>query len=201
MTLFAALRALWFRTVVPARVAAAGVKTSGSVRFYGMPLISQVSGSFIEIGAGCVLCSDARYTALGVNHPVILRTLSSSAVIRIGANTGISGASICAVVSVSIGADCLIGANAIIADTDFHPLEAESRRSNSDPARVRSSPIHIGDNVFLGAGAVVLKGVTIGNDSVIGAGSVVRDDVPPASIALGNPAIVVGSVPGSEIKS
>lgn len=197
MNPIAALRAIWFRTAVPLWVLATGVRSCQGVRFFGLPVISRVPGSTIEIGEACVICSDSRYTALGVSHPVVLRTIAPGALIRIGANTGISGASICAAACVTIGADCLIGADTIIADTDFHPIEPDNRRGNSDAARVRSKPIHIGDNVFLGARVLVLKGVTIGNDSVVGAGSIVRDDIPPASIAFGNPAIVVGSVRNS----
>jgi acetyltransferase-like isoleucine patch superfamily enzyme len=200
MNLIAALRAFWFRTAVPLRVRADGVRAFRGVRFFGMPIIARAPGSSIELGEASVLCSDSRYTALGVSHPVILRTLSPGALIQIGANTGISGASICAATGITIGADCLIGADTIIADTDFHPIEPHSRRGRSGAAQVRSRPIHIGDNVFLGARVVVLKGVTIGRDSVIGAGSIVRHNIPAGSIALGNPAAVVGSVRASAIE-
>ena len=190
----ASIRAVWFKTAVPLLVRAAGVQSRGRVRFFGSPIVSRIPGSSIELGHGCVLCSDSRYTALGVSHPVILRTLSSMAFIRIGPNTGVSGASLCAAVGITIGSNCLIGADVLIADTDFHSIRPLGRRANLDPARINSKAVHIGDNVFLGARAVVLKGVTIGSDSVVGAGSVVRHDIPAGSIAFGNPAVIVGSV-------
>jgi maltose O-acetyltransferase len=74
--------------------------------------------------------------------------------------------------------------------TPTHPLSAEARRAKWEAAR----PITIDDNVWIGGLAVICPGVTIGKDSVIGAGAVVTKDVPAGSIAVGNPARVVGSV-------
>jgi acetyltransferase-like isoleucine patch superfamily enzyme len=88
---------------------------------------------------------------------------------------------------ITIGDDSLIGHNAVIA-TLQHDI-APSRRSNLIPL-----PVVIGCNVWLGANVTVLPGVTIGNDSVIGAGSVVTKDVPSRSIAIGSPARVVRTI-------
>ncbi|MBD7957756.1 sugar O-acetyltransferase [Microbacterium sp. Sa4CUA7] len=89
---------------------------------------------------------------------------------------------------ITIGDDCLIGHNVVIAtlNHDMRP----SRRSDLIP-----SPVVIGRNVWLGANVTVLPGVTIGDDAVVGAGSVVTKDVPAASIAVGSPARVVREVP------
>jgi acetyltransferase-like isoleucine patch superfamily enzyme len=92
---------------------------------------------------------------------------------------------------VLIGEHCLIGANVLIADNDMHPLSAEARRRNEAVAKEVIKPVCIGDDVWIGAGCYILKGVTIGNGSVIGAGSVVVKNVPPGSIAVGNPARTV----------
>ena len=78
--------------------------------------------------------------------------------------------------------------------TATHPLEADVRRSGLEYAR----PIRIGHDVWIGGGAIILPGVTIGDRSVIGAGSVVVDDVPPASIVVGNPARIVRPLEGRE---
>jgi acetyltransferase-like isoleucine patch superfamily enzyme len=88
---------------------------------------------------------------------------------------------------ITIGDDCLIGHNAVIA-TLQHDI-APSRRSDLIP-----SPVVIGRNVWLGANVTVLPGVTIGDDAVIGAGSVVTKDVPARTIAVGSPARVVRSI-------
>ena len=71
-------------------------------------------------------------------------------------------------------------------DNDFHRIEPERRLE-----RPESRPITIDDNVWIGARVIVLAGVTIGADSCIGAGSVVIDDIPPRSLAVGVPARVI----------
>jgi acetyltransferase-like isoleucine patch superfamily enzyme len=88
---------------------------------------------------------------------------------------------------ISIGDDCLIGHNAVIATLqhDIHP----SRRGDLIP-----SPVVIGRNVWLGANVTVLPGVTIGDDAVIGAGSIVTKDIPVGTIAVGSPARVVRTI-------
>lgn len=89
---------------------------------------------------------------------------------------------------VTIGNDCLIGTACMITDHDGHPV-SPYRRMEKDSVRAEEiRPVSIGDNVWIGTGATILKGVTIGTGSVIGAKSVVTKDVPPYSIASGNPA-------------
>jgi acetyltransferase-like isoleucine patch superfamily enzyme len=85
---------------------------------------------------------------------------------------------------VSIGSDCFLGPMVQIYDSDFHAVEPE-RRSAEPPLR---APVRIGDHVFIGASAIILKGVRVGDGSVIGAGAVVTRDVPERSMAAGNPA-------------
>lgn len=188
--LYRVKRAWWTRAVMPG-VRAAGVEMGDKVQIQGRPIVSLVKGSRIPIGARCVLCSDSQATALGVNHPVVLRTLRPGAEIVIGADTGISGASICAAIQVKIGDHCLLGANVMVADTDFHALAAHNRRYNTRLEDIAAKPVQIGNNVFLGAGVIVLIGVSIGDNAIIGAGSVVTRDVPANVIVAGNPALVV----------
>lgn len=90
------------------------------------------------------------------------------------------GATIVAHVSISIGDDCRIGDYVGIYDTDYHPVE--------QGAEVRRAPVVIGRNVWLGRGAIVLPGVTIGDHAVVGAGSVITSDVPARTLVAGNPA-------------
>lgn len=183
------------------RLFAEAVDVAAGVTLIGVPIVQRAAGSRIDIGPGVVLCSTSRGTALGVAHPVVLRTLRPDAKLSIGADTGISGATICAAVSVRIGARCLIGADAMIVDTDFHPLAPEGRRHAGDGAGTASAAVVIGDDVFLGARCVVLKGVNVGAGSVVGCGAVVVSDVPCGSIVAGNPARVVGTVPGGLSKA
>jgi maltose O-acetyltransferase len=86
---------------------------------------------------------------------------------------------------VRIGADVQIGPNVQIL-TATHPLDPEQRRSGWEAAE----PITIDDNVWLGGGAIVLPGVTIGRDTVVGAGAIVTRDLPAGVVAVGNPARV-----------
>jgi acetyltransferase-like isoleucine patch superfamily enzyme len=88
---------------------------------------------------------------------------------------------------ISIGRGCLIGPGVHLYDSDFHVLEAGARGS----APPRRAAVDVADEVFIGSNAIILKGVTIGRGSVVGAGAVVARDVPPSSIVAGNPAQVV----------
>lgn len=87
-----------------------------------------------------------------------------------------------------IGDDVLIGPNVSLITTG-HPLEPSQRR-----ARVVAKPIVIERNVWIAAGATVIGGVTVGENSVVGAGSVVTRDVPPNTFVAGNPAQVIRSI-------
>jgi maltose O-acetyltransferase len=90
------------------------------------------------------------------------------------------------VAPITIGADCQIGPNVQLL-TPIHPLDPDLRRDKWEQA----SPIVLGDNVWLGGGVIVLPGVTIGPDSVVGAGAVVSRDLPGGVLAVGTPARVV----------
>jgi acetyltransferase-like isoleucine patch superfamily enzyme len=111
--------------------------------------------------------------------------------VKIGDNVGLSGCSITALERVTIGNRVLVGAGVLIVDTDAHPLHPADRLRGLPPA---ISPVEIADDVFIGARAIILKGVHVGQGAVIGAGSVVTSDVPAFKIAAGNPARVVAEV-------
>lgn len=184
----------WWQFYVPIRLRGMGVVLGKDARFYGMPIVRMTKGSSIFLGDRVVLCSDSRFTDLGVNHPVVLRTLRPGAKIAIGNDCGISGGSICAAISVTIGNECLLGANVTIADTDFHAIKPAGRRFNANPADIGTVPINIADNVFIGTGAVVLKGVSIGSNSVIGAMTTVNKNVQSNVVMAGAPARFVKEV-------
>jgi maltose O-acetyltransferase len=107
--------------------------------------------------------------------------------LRVGARTFANfGLVVLDVAPIVIGDDVQIGPNVQLLAA-IHPVEAEARRSKWESGR----PIVIGDNVWLGGGAIVLAGVTVGEDSVIGAGAVGTRDIPPNVVAVGNPARVI----------
>lgn len=91
---------------------------------------------------------------------------------------------------VDIGEDVQVGPNVQLL-TATHPLEPGPRREKWESA----APITIGDNVWLGGGVIVCPGVIIGNNTVVGAGSVVTRDLPPDVVAVGAPARVVRELP------
>jgi acetyltransferase-like isoleucine patch superfamily enzyme len=88
---------------------------------------------------------------------------------------------------IRIRREALIGSGVIIYDSDFHDLHPARRRGG----RPAMAPVEIGRNAFIGDRAIILKGVTIGADAVVGAGSVVTTDVPAGVVVAGNPARVV----------
>jgi acetyltransferase-like isoleucine patch superfamily enzyme len=88
-----------------------------------------------------------------------------------------------------------VGANSTIVDTDFHPLTPAGRAR--DFLAGAHAPIVIEDDVFIGMQSLILKGVTIGRGSVVGAGSVVTRDVPAGVVVAGNPATVVKELENS----
>lgn len=122
------------------------------------------------------------------NGEALVQARNKEAVVSIGARTATSNnISIVATQSITIGCDCIIGDNVFIVDSDFHNVEPELRRQ---PIRF-SNPVIIGDNVWLGSRAMVLKGVNIGNNSVVAAGAVVVKSVPENVLVAGVPAKVV----------
>lgn len=163
----------------------------GDVRIFGWPEIAAVPGSTLRLGRGVKLISESAFNEIGVAHACTLRTMGPGAEIVVGDGVGMSGTSVCATTSVRIGARTLLGADTLVTDTDSHALSAEDRASRRPAA---SAPVVMGEDVFVGARSVVLKGVTIGDGAVIGACSVVTRDVPAGAIAAGVPAKVVGWV-------
>lgn len=160
-------------------------------RFYGLPRIQTRTRGSIRIGTHFSANSHWRYNTVGIFQPVTLKTVTHEATITIGRNVGVSGCTISAAERIVIDDDVLIGAGCLIADSDFHPIAYEHRDM---PEKTLNAPVHICAGAFIGARSIVLKGVTIGRGSVVGAGSVVTRDIPPGVIAAGNPARVVRTI-------
>jgi acetyltransferase-like isoleucine patch superfamily enzyme len=95
---------------------------------------------------------------------------------------------------IRIGHRALLGSGVTIYDSDFHDLDPRRRRGGQ-PAM---APVELGENVFVGDRVLILKGVTVGADSVVGAGSVVTGDIPAGVLAAGNPARVVRALESRE---
>lgn len=99
-----------------------------------------------------------------------------------------------AAASIRIGSDVLVSTGVRIHDNDGHPLDAARRRAGDPIGPDEVRPVVVEDGAWLGANAVILKGVTVGRDAIVGTGAVVTRDVAPATIVAGNPARVVKSL-------
>lgn len=93
--------------------------------------------------------------------------------------------------AVRIGKHCLLAGGVKVYDVDAHPIDAARRRAEEPFPPENSRPVIIEDDVWIGTRAMILKGVTIGARSIVGAGAVVTSDVPPDVVVAGNPARVV----------
>jgi len=165
------------------------VQMLGKVVFHGRPLLSVAPGSEFVMEGENTLASATRANPLGNFQPCVLRTLAPGAVLRLGRGVAMSGSVVCAARSIEIGEGTILGSGAMIIDNDFHEPLGEFGWSPNACSTAR--PVRIGRGCFIGARAIVLKGVTIGDRAVVGAGAVVSKDVPAGMLAIGNPARVV----------
>ena len=163
-----------------------GFQISSPIRLFGHPICSRFPGSSISLGSHVTLDSSPRANPLGGSSPCVLRTMTSAAHLTLGDRVGLSSSVIVAGNSIEIGEDTILGAGAMVLDNDFHaPGPGFSWLTEYSK---NSRPVKIGRGCFIGARAIVLKGVTLGDRVVIGAGSVVTKDVPSNSIVVGSPA-------------
>jgi acetyltransferase-like isoleucine patch superfamily enzyme len=148
----------------------------------------------LEIGPGVLFIGRltlARGTRLSLGaHCRIRKTVivNGGGHATVGEHTLLNGCWIGTSLRVDIGAWSLIS-DCNISDTDFHNLAPRERHLPATPKAL--APVVIGRNAWVGARSVVLKGTTIGDDSVVGSGSVVRGEVPAGVVVAGNPAVVV----------
>ena len=154
--------------------------------FCGQAMFWRTPESVIEIGDNCRFRSAIWSNKVGVNRPCMVSTLRPGARVSIGRHCGFTGTVVAAAEYIEIGDWVLCGANTTITDTDWHCVDPEQRRAPG-----AASPVHIANNVWLGMGVVVLKGVRIGEGAVVAANSVVTQDIPARVVAAGQPARVV----------
>lgn len=169
-----------------------GVSLGEGCSSYGLPKFRRHPRSLITIGAGCRFNSTHTSNLIGVNRPCIISTLSERAKIEVGSNCGFSGTVIGCASRISIGENVRCGANTLITDTDWH-----SDDSRTGP----NEPVTIEKNVWLGINVIVLKGVTICENTIVGAGSVVVRSLPPNVVAGGVPAKVLRSLEPQKVKT
>jgi acetyltransferase-like isoleucine patch superfamily enzyme len=180
------LNALWL-----AEARLRGVELGDRIILNGRPCLNRHPGSRIALADGVCLNSSLRSNPLGCSQPLVMRTLRPGAEIILGRGVGLSGNSVCAALRIHIGEGTFVGAGAMIFDNDFHAPLGEWSWGNAAPDNPK--PVIIGRGVFIGARAIILKGVTIGDRAIVGAGAVVTKDVPARTTAAGNPTRVITS--------
>ncbi len=155
--------------------------------FWGKMHFQRVPGSYISVGDNCRFRSATWSNLAGINRPCYICTLKQGAKIIIGKGSGFSGTVISAAESIEIGSNVLCGANVTITDTDWHNLDLSPENRKPAP----TAPVIIGSNVWLGMNVTILKGVTIGSNTIISANSTVTQNIPDNVIAAGLPAKVI----------
>ena len=166
-----------------------GLELGEAIILNGRPYLHRAHGSLIRLGSRVCLNSYLRSNPIGCSRPVSLRTMQAGAEIILGPGVGLSSTSVCAAKRVEIGEGTFVGAEAMIFDNDFHAPIGDWNWGDYTSDNPR--PVIIGKGVFIGARAIILKGVTIGDRAIVGAGSVVTKDVPAGQIAGGNPAKII----------
>jgi bifunctional N-acetylglucosamine-1-phosphate-uridyltransferase/glucosamine-1-phosphate-acetyltransferase GlmU-like protein len=163
----------------------ATVEVGEGVRFLGDLVVS---------GPGQVVIGD--HCVFRPGRATTIEVLSPDAVVELGDHCSVNGAALTATEEIRVGPWSLL-ARSWFVDTDFHSIQRDRRRPGVTAA---GAPIELGRNVWVATGAYIYKGVTIGDHSVVGAGSHVRRDVPADVVVIGNPAVVVShldpEVPG-----
>jgi acetyltransferase-like isoleucine patch superfamily enzyme len=169
----------------------AKIKYRGRVKFNGFTVLYAFPKSKIDfIGKGITVESQPLSNLLGLcQRSIIIARYGGK--IEIGEHCGISGSTIYAWESIKIGKYTRIGANCKIIDNDFHPIELAYRHKGLNKEYTRREPIEIGEDCFVGANSIILKGTKLGDNVIVGAGSVVHGTFPDNCVIAGNPAKVV----------
>ncbi len=165
-----------------------GVNLGSSVKLQGFPII--IKKGKIDIGSNTTVKSSFLSNLIGLYQRTVIVARTPEAYVSIGENVGMSGVTIYAREGVHIGKNCRIGGNTKILDNDFHPVDPQLRLEASNK-NMAVKPIEIGENVFIGCNCLILKGTVIGDNTTIGAGSVVSGEIPANCVAAGNPARII----------
>ena len=147
-----------------------------------------IRGARITIGDNFYLSSGNGVNPIASNLQADVY-VEPGATLTIGNNVGMSSTRLWIHESARIGNNVKIGGCVLITDTDAHPMDYMARRSSNEGTK--SAPVVIEDDVWIGAHCIILKGVTIGARSIIGAGSVVTKSIPADCVAAGNPCRVI----------
>lgn len=155
----------------------------GKINIQGLPVL-QIYGD-ATLGADITLTSSPHFNPAGSYKTMQQIYIKENAHLSIGKSSGLSGVTVVCWNNAFTGKNFSLGANVTIWDTDFHGIYFKNRCSFNF---IKTAPVHIGDDVWNGDNSTILKGVSIGNESTIGAGSLVNKDIPSDEIWAENPA-------------
>lgn len=172
---------MWWTPICRFKIYLWKIKIGEHASFTGNTIFCKKPGSSISIGNNCSFNSNSRFNFRGINHCCILSTGKSDAKLIIGNKCGFSGVSITCDKLIQIGNNVIVGANSKISDRNGH-----EDRYYYPPREVK-----IGNNVWVGMDVTIMPGVEIGDNSIIGAGSIVTKDIPANVVAAGNPCKVI----------
>lgn len=176
----------WARLSTRVQISSSNITIGRSWVAYGSPdMITHGNGSIV-IGDNFKFNSGKHFNIIGRNQTLTFQVWGK---LTIGNYVRMSGTTIICKNNVSIGDDVMIGGNVVIYDSDFHSLDSGKRNADpEDRSDVVSSPVVICRGAFIGAHTTILKGVVIGENAIVGLGSVVTKHIPANEIWGGNPA-------------
>ena len=178
------IRTLYFKLINNIIMKKNNVQYKDNIKING--IINLHNQGKISLGENLKINSGIKYNPIGGNINMSIH-VGENAKLTIGNNCAMSNVAICCKKEINIRDNVYIGGDCRIYDTDFHSIKLNYRIEKSDPD-IKTGSVLIEDGAFIGASCIILKGVKIGSNSVIGAGSVVTKDIPPNQIWCGNPA-------------
>ena len=182
----------WFWTAIfSLQCCMRGIPTGTALEIFGRCIIRKSPRSRIIIGSNVQIISSSWRSSTANCGASKLRTFYETASIIMSDHSGMTGGALIArSKTIRIGKRCMLAPNVTIMDSDFHILWPPARRHDTWETDM-DKDVTLEDDVWVGTGSIILKGVTIGQNSIIAAGSVVVADIPPNCLAGGNPARVL----------
>ncbi|MFV0469134.1 MAG: acyltransferase [Dysgonomonas sp.] len=179
-------RISWFITYLKFKLN--GVNFSADFESNGVPVTSISLKSTMTIGRNFKMNNGLYNNMIGRQQPCFF-VIDEHCELTIGDNVGISGTAIICRCKIMIDDNVRIGGGTVIYDSDFHSLDTAERIARPEIIdNVKKAPVHIKKNTFIGAHSTILKGVVIGENSIVGACSVVTKSIPENEVWAGNPA-------------
>lgn len=187
------IKSAFYRTYNYLRMLYGGAKFSSLPDIKYSIFFRKSKESKVIIGNGFTFFSGSGLNPLSAGRKGAIFAEGEASII-IGDNVGMSSTVLWAKKGITIGDRVTVGANVVILDSDCHSLNYLDRGTENDMKNCKCKAIVIEDDVLIGTGSYILKGVHIGARSIIGAGCIVTSDIPADSIAAGNPARVIRKI-------